>query len=116
MPSRTEQQNKALHLYCERVAKALNDAGFSVQHVLTHHTTVEIPWTKESVKDILWRTVQQRLLHKSSTTELSKKEDIDQVYDVVNLFLSEKVKLEPHIPFPSHEPGYWETAPLKDQK
>lgn len=112
--SRTEQQNRALHKYFELVADALNSAGFSVQKVLREHTKIEMPWTKEGVKEILWRTVQKRLLGKTSTTELSKQEDIDKVYDVVNRFLAEHLKVE-NIPFPSHEPGFWDTAPLKSE-
>lgn len=111
---RTDQQNRALHKFFEQVADELNAAGYSVQEVLTKHTSIDIPWNKESVKDILWRTVQVRLLGKRSTTELSKQQDIDAVYDVVNRFLGERLHI--HVPFPSMPPGHADTAPMFSER
>jgi hypothetical protein len=108
---RTDQQNKALHLYFEHVAAALNDAGLNIEQVLKNFS-MELDWTKESVKEILWRTAQKRLLGKQSTTELSKQEDITSVYEVVNRFLA---KVGIHVPFPTMPPGYRDTAPLKSK-
>lgn len=108
---RTEQQNRALHLYFDLVAKELNDGGYTVQKVLREK--LELSWTPEFVKDMLWRPAQMALLRKESTTQLSKQEDIDTVYDHLNRHLGEKFGI--HVGFPSHEAGYWETAPLKSQ-
>jgi hypothetical protein len=108
-PTRTEAQNRALHLYCEQVADALNSGGLTIEQVLKNFT-MELEWSKESVKEILWRTAQKRLLGKTSTTELSKQEDVSKVYEATNRFLA---KLGIHIPFPTYEPGYRDTAPLK---
>jgi hypothetical protein len=110
---RTEQQNRALHKYFELVADALNGAGLNIEQVLKNFT-MELDWTKDSVKEILWRTAQKRITGKYSTTELSKQEDITQVYEALNRFLA-KLGVE-SIPFPSHEAGYWETAPLLDDE
>lgn len=107
---RTEQQNKAIHVYCTQVADALNGAGLDIEQVLKNFT-MELDWSKDSVKEILWRTAQKRLLGKASTTELSKQEDITKVYEAVNRFLA-KLGIE-YIPFPSFDPGYADTAPLK---
>ena len=109
MTQRTGQQNKALHKYFELLADALNEAGFTVQLVLKEK--VELDWNERSVKELLWRTAQQALLGKVSTTDLDKQEDISLIYDHLNRHLSTKFGL--HVPFPSNEPGYWETAPLK---
>lgn len=109
---RTDQQNKALHKYFELVADELNSAGFTVQLVLKEK--MDLDWQPSMVKELLWRTAQQALLGKSSTTELRKQEDIDRVYDHINRHLSEKFGL--HVPFPSHELGYWETAPLREDR
>jgi hypothetical protein len=110
--SRTEQQNRALHLYCTQVADALNDAGLSIEQVLKN-TTMEINWSMGTVKEILWRSAQQRITGKYSTTELNKQDEIDRVYDTINRFLA-KLGIE-SIPWPSHAVGYWETAPLKTE-
>ena len=97
---RTIQQNNALHKYCELVASALNDAGLNIEEVLKNFT-FELDWTKDSVKEILWRTAQKRLLKKYSTTELKKQGDIDKVWEAMNRFLA-KLGVE-SIPFPSEE-------------
>lgn len=98
---RSKQQNKAMHLWFQLVAEALNAAGYTIQKVLTHFK-IEIDWTKDSVKEVLWKQTQKALLGKDSTTELSKHEDIDLVYNHVNRFLGEKLQIE-SIPFPSYE-------------
>lgn len=72
---------------------------------------MELEWTKDTVKEILWRTAQKRLLGKHSTRGLNKQEDITKVYEAMNRFLA-KLGVE-SIPFPSEVPGFHDTAPLK---
>jgi hypothetical protein len=96
---RTNDQNKALHLYFELLARELNDSGVSIQMLLKHR--MEVPWTKDQVKELLWRPAQEKILGKKSTRELEKLMEIDQVYDVVNRFVGEKVGV--HVPFPNIE-------------
>lgn len=98
--NRTLQQNKALHKYCELVAKSLNDAGLTIEEVLQHFT-MEIQWTKESVKEILWKTAQRRMFNKESTKDLDRAKEITEIWEVMNRFLA-KLKVE-SIPFPSLE-------------
>ena len=54
------------------------------------------------VKDILWKTAQERILHKKSTTELKKQEDIDKVFDHLVRHLGEKFFIEVP-PFPHYD-------------
>ena len=89
---RTNSQNASLHLLFQLTANALNDGGFSVQKVL-EHKSVDIPWSLESVKELLWRPVQIAVTNKESTTELDKTEERDLIYDVLNRHLSEKIGL-----------------------
>lgn len=96
--TRTSQQNRALHLYFAQLAEALNDAGMDMRAVI--RTNVEIPWTPLSIKEYLWRPVQNKSLHKKSTTELTIGE-IDKIYEVVNKVVGERTGV--HIPFPSIE-------------
>ena len=93
---RTEQQNRALHLYFQLLADEFNNAGYTVQLVLSKK--MDLDWTKDSVKELLWRPAQRAILGKTSTTELNKIEDIDKVFDHLNRHLGEK--FEVHIPFP----------------
>ncbi len=109
---RTDQQNKALHLYFEMLAEELNSGGLTVQMVMKEK--MELDWTKIMVKELLWKSTQKTLLGTQSTKDLAKQEDIDTVYDHLNRHLSEKFGV--HVPFPSHEVGYWDKAPLIHEK
>lgn len=94
--NRTEKQNNALHLYFMWLATELNLAGYTVQLVLKEK--MDLDFTPEMVKELLWRPAQKAILKKKSTTELKKLEDIDLVYEHLNRHLGEKFGI--HIPFP----------------
>jgi hypothetical protein len=79
MEKRTTQQNRTLHSYFEMLAETLNEAGLDMKIVLKPE--VQISWTKENVKEYLWKPLQKALLQKESTTELEKQRDIDLIYD-----------------------------------
>lgn len=85
---RTNQQNKALHLYCRMLAEALNDAGLDQREVLK--PGVEIPWNEESVKNSLWRPIQQAMLDIESTAD-AETTDYSQVYEVLTRHLQQKL-------------------------
>lgn len=85
---RTEAQNRALHLYFEQLAKALNENGLDMRIVLK--PSVSISWTKQNIKEYLWKPLMKALINKESTTELGKLKQIDLVYDNLNRHLVEK--------------------------
>lgn len=103
--SRTQKQNSALHLWFSKLADEMNQAGYTVQLVLAQK--MDLDWDKDKVKELLWRPAQKAILKKKSTTELSKIEDIDKVWEHLNRHLGEKFGL--HVPFPSDQ----ELAELK---
>ena len=111
-PRRSGQQNRALHKYCDLVAGALNDAGLTIEEVLKHFT-MEIDWTKDSVKLLLWKTAQKRMFNKESTRDLDKHQEITALWEVMNRFLA-KMKVE-SIPFPS-EQELMREAQLKERE
>jgi hypothetical protein len=96
---RTPDQNAALHLYLEHLAKALNDGGFPFKFILGTKT-VELDWDKDLVKENVWRPIQKALTGKKSTTSLDKVTEIDKVYEHLNRFFSNKPFCL-HVPFPS---------------
>lgn len=96
MEKRTNRQNNALHVLFKLLADELNDRGLDMRKTLK--PGVEIPWTGDSVKEYLWRPIQQAQLNKKSTTELTTKE-IDAVFDTINRHIGEKFGL--FVPFPS---------------
>ena len=99
---RTNQQNKAMHKYFEQVAEALNEAGISrVEYAeLVKSRGIELSWSKENVKEDMWKLIQNALLKKASTKELAKIE-VDSIYDEMNNFLGSKFGV--HVEFPSEE-------------
>lgn len=86
--NRTLQQNKALHKFFEILSASLNDSGYDMKRTLKEQ--VEIPWTASTIKEYLWRPVQDAMLQKESTTELTTKE-INEVYEVLARHLGDKL-------------------------
>jgi len=96
---RTEAQNAALHLYFTWLATELNLAGYTVQLVLKEK--MDLDFTPEMVKELLWRPAQEAITKKKSTTELNKQEEIDVIFEHLNRHLGEKFGV--HVPFPTDE-------------
>lgn len=81
---RTDQQRKAIEVYCRELAKTLNDAGLDQRAVLAQmREGVEISWNQDTVKDTLWRRIQVAILGKESTTKLNA-DEVTRVYDTLN--------------------------------
>lgn len=95
---RTAQQNKALHLYFEHLAQELNDSGYDMRKTLK--PTIDIPWNSKTIKEYLWRPIQNAQVIKKSTTNLTTAE-VTKIYETLNRFLGEKFGLT--VPFPSQE-------------
>lgn len=93
---RSAKQNSSLHLYFELLAAELNSSGYTIQKLLSH--AVDLEWSAESIKELLWRPIQKALIKKKSTTQLDRVSEIDQVYDHINRYLSE---FGIHVVFPS---------------
>ena len=79
---RTTLQNRALHKFFELLADSLNAAGYDLKTTLEAIGNAEVPWSKESIKEVLWRPIMVALINKHSTRELTTSE-VDEVYIVV---------------------------------
>jgi len=95
---RSNQQNRALHLYFNILAEELNLHGLDMKSFLK----VEINWSGLMVKELLWKPLQKIHLGEKSTTKL-KTEDINKVYDILNRVISERSKGNVQVAFPSVE-------------
>lgn len=91
---RSDQQRKALQVYCKNVAYVLNDKGITFK--MFFKDGFEVPWTMDIVKDEVWRPVQRAILNKESTTKPLTNE-YQQVFEPLNLKLSE---WGIHVPWP----------------
>ena len=58
---------------------------------------VDIPWTKSSVKEFMWRPIQMAMLNKKSTTELDTINP-KNIYEVLDRHLSQKFGI--HVEWP----------------
>lgn len=94
---RTLTQNRALHLWLGMLADTLNAAGLDMRKVLKQE--VDIPWSTETCKDMLWRPIQQAVIAKDSTVDADRIE-YSRVYDVLDRHLQEKFGAQLHIDWP----------------
>ena len=85
---RTIQQNKSIYLFCAMIAEALNDAGMEL-HITSKAlgSEIEVPWSKDSIKQHIWDKVQLVQTEKKHSSELSTKE-VSQVAMVIERHLA----------------------------
>lgn len=97
---RTIRQNSAIHAYVSMVAHELANQGQTIQGIVKKVDFAEITPTKQSIKEILWRPIQEAVVGKKSTTELNTAE-VSKIYEIMSMFLAKQFKIS--IPFPSQE-------------
>jgi hypothetical protein len=83
---RTLTQNASLHLFCDFLADALNDAGFDFRTFVREGYPV--PFNEVLVKEYLWRPIQKAITGKDSTTK-PETHEYAMIYDSLNLKLAE---------------------------
>lgn len=98
----TPQQRKSLHLYCEMLANALNDAGYDMRKVLEMRPQMSIPWTKTSVKENLFKPILLAMEEKDSTEDMDNIEP-SEVYEVLNRFTAQAFGVS--VPWPDRHGG-----------
>ena len=97
MDSRTLAQNNALHLWCAKIAKALNANNLYMTGIFQN----DITWSMELVKTQIIKNMIKTLFNIDSTTKLKRKE-IDVLIDTITeIFGTRKGVQIP--PFPSRE-------------
>lgn len=84
---RTLTQNNALHMWCKMLSDLLNDSGLDMRKVMRQD--VDIPWTQASVKEHIWKPVQEAVIGKESTTEADRSE-YTKVFEVISAHLAKK--------------------------
>ncbi len=97
---RTIAQNKAIHLYLQNVAHELQNQGQTLQDVVKKVNMVEITPTTQTLKETLWRPIQEIVVSKKSTTELQTNE-VKEIYNIISMFLAKNFEIS--LPFPSQE-------------
>ena len=83
---RTIKQNRSMWKWAKNMADALNASGFDKRkfyEAVLSKGGQDLPWSKESVIDDLWRPYQEAITGKKSTTKPSTSQYIE-IYDHVN--------------------------------
>ena len=93
---RTVKQNSALHLWCSKLAKVLNENQLYMIGVFGN----KIEWTMELVKTQIVKATIKQVFNIDSTTKLKRKE-IDEMIDYVTVAFARKGVTLPS--FPSRE-------------
>ena len=93
----TDNQRKAFHVGCQELADYLNEHGKDMRAVLK--ADVDIPWTKDTVKEYIFRPIMKAMFGYESHTELKKIEEVSKLWDVAMRHLGEKVEVE-YMEFP----------------
>jgi hypothetical protein len=95
---RTLTQNRAIHLYFKWLADTLNDAGLDIAATLQQD--FQIPWNEHTVKELIWRRVQNTITDKESTSKLDTKE-VGEIFEIINRHLSTSKGVT--VPFPHYD-------------
>ncbi len=85
-------------MFFDQLAHELQGEGITMTAVLQKFI-IDVPVTKYSVKE-MWRSLQEAMFGKTSTTQLLKKQEIDQIYDSLNKFFGENMEIQIP-PFPN---------------
>ena len=99
---RTDQQRKAIEVYCRNLADKFNEGGIDKQAVF-ERKSIPVPWTQEAVKEDLFKAVMNAICWnedgtpKESTTELTTIE-VSEVYKHLDKWTGEEWGI--HVPWP----------------
>lgn len=102
MQKRTQIQNDSLHLWIRQLSERYMELGLTLDELLDNFT-IEIYPTEQAVKEVIIKTIIDKMFGKKSTTQLLKQGEIDKLVDVVTKF---NAKVNPdigYIPFPAVE-------------
>ena len=96
---RTGKQNNSLHEFFEHIANACNDSGHEMQissPMLSK--TITVQWTKESIKEHIWRPVQVAMYPDTHSTADLKTIELMKVTEQLQHFLARDFGLDIHFP------------------
>ena len=96
---RTGKQNSSMHLFFEHIANACNDSGHEMEissPMLSK--TITVQWTKESIKEYIWRPVQVAMYPDTHSTADLKTIELMKVTEQLQHFLARDFGLDIHFP------------------
>jgi hypothetical protein len=97
--TRTQQQNKALHVYFTLISYQLNEIGLEFSYVGLNNNAFALRYTPEIVKEFIFKPIMFTMFELKSTTKLTTIQ-INEMIDIITKFFADKgIVLE----FPSIE-------------
>ena len=97
----SRQQMKSLNFWCGQIATVLRESGMTMNKVIEIMKNFELPPTKEVVKELVFKPIMTALFKKTSTTELCRKKEIDDISQTMIMNFGKWGITLP--PFPSEE-------------
>ena len=85
---RSSQEDRALHVLFQNIAYELNRLGLEFTFRGIKGMEIETTYTPEIVKEFLWKPLQNALLKKSSTTQLTHN-DIGLIFEILGKYFAE---------------------------
>lgn len=86
---RTPQQNKALHKWCDELARESQAQGISYKAVVQN---IQVDWTPEAVKGII-RAILKAMYKKDSTADATTVELTNACKEVDKIFLEQGINI-----------------------
>jgi hypothetical protein len=98
---KTDAQRAALHVWLEQIAQILNEGGIDQTIFFEKYVKkgFKIPWSKHSVKEVMYKPILAAMSGKESTEDMNTVEP-GQICQVLGSKLSELTGITPP-PFPS---------------
>jgi len=87
--TRTQQQNKALHVYFTLISYELNELGLEFSYNGLNNNSFSMRYTPEIVKEFIFRPIMATMFDIKSTTKLTTIQ-INELIDVITKFFGEK--------------------------
>ena len=90
---RSLKQNSSIHLWCDQIARTLNDNSLSISGTIKS----DVNWSMLTVKEIIFKPIVKALYNKDSTTKLDKNE-FEKIIDNIILIFANKGVTIPDFP------------------
>lgn len=90
-PTRSYQQNSAIHAYCDEVAKVMRARGMDMKTVVKEGVPIEP--TMHMVKEYMWRPIQKAVTGVESTRRINTVE-VNEVYEHLSRLLAERYSID----------------------
>jgi hypothetical protein len=87
--TRTQQQNKALHVYFTLISYQLNELGSEFSYVGLNNNSFALRYTPEIVKEFIFKPIMFTMFELKSTTKLTTIQ-INEMIDIITKFFADK--------------------------